>query len=292
MTRLLIADDDPQILRALRIILSSKGYQVVTAADGQEALEAAISARPDILIIDLGMPRLDGVALIEAVRGWSQAPILVISGRTTDAEKVRALDVGADDYVTKPFSIDELLARIRAMNRRLPQEQGAPAVHFGDVTVDLAAQAVTRTVHGATRYIPDDAHRVEGPGAARPQPWGAGHQADDAAPHLGQRPCDRHRLSAPVPLPAAQEAGARPVSPQIPPHGAGDGVSAGDRLTTARDQSASGNQSAIWSRSASSPTDPTWFCVIHPLSEPPAESSAALRAACGSPRTSASISAA
>ncbi|MDN6792651.1 response regulator, partial [Acidipropionibacterium jensenii] len=153
MTRLLIADDDPQILRALRIILSSKGYQVVTAADGQEALEAAISARPDILIIDLGMPRLDGVALIEAVRGWSQAPILVISGRTTDAEKVRALDVGADDYVTKPFSIDELLARIRAMNRRLPQEQGAPAVHFGDVTVDLAAQAVTRTVDGATRYI-------------------------------------------------------------------------------------------------------------------------------------------
>jgi two-component system KDP operon response regulator KdpE len=151
--RLLVADDDPQILRALRIILSSKGYEVITAADGQEALDAAVSEHPDILIVDLGMPRLDGVALIEAVRGWSQAPILVISGRTTDAEKVRALDVGADDYVTKPFSVDELMARIRAMSRRLPQDSGAPSVHFGEVTVDLATRAVTRTVDGATRYI-------------------------------------------------------------------------------------------------------------------------------------------
>lgn len=157
--KLLIADDDPQILRALRIILTSRGYQVVTAADGRQALDAAVKEHPDILLVDLGMPRLDGVELIEAVRGWSQAPILVISGRSAEAEKVRALDSGADDYVTKPFSIDELLARIRAMSRRVAQEtQEAreaeePAVHLGDVTVDLAARTVTRLVDGAPRFV-------------------------------------------------------------------------------------------------------------------------------------------
>lgn len=154
--KLLIADDDPQILRALRIILTSKGYEVVTAEDGHQALDAAVKEHPDILLVDLGMPRLDGVELIEAVRGWSQAPILVISGRSAEAEKVRALDSGADDYVTKPFSIDELLARIRAMSRRVAheaREAEGPAVHLGDVTVDLAARTVTRVVDGAARFV-------------------------------------------------------------------------------------------------------------------------------------------
>ncbi len=150
---ILIADDDPQILRALRIILATKGYRVITAEDGAQAMDAAIARHPDIFLIDLGMPRLDGIELIEAIRGWSQAPILVLSGRTGEADKVRALDVGADDYVTKPFSIEELLARIRVMTRRLPHEADEPVVEFGDVTVDLAAQAVTRTVDGVTRYI-------------------------------------------------------------------------------------------------------------------------------------------
>jgi len=117
--RILIADDDPQILRALRITLTAKGYEVVTAGDGAEAISSAVDHRPDIVMIDPGMPRLDGVQVIEAIRGWSSAPILVVSGRTGAADKVEALDAGADDYVTKPFSIDELLARIRALTRRL-----------------------------------------------------------------------------------------------------------------------------------------------------------------------------
>ena len=114
--------------------------------DGQHALEMAIDHKPDIILLDLGMPRLDGVKVIEAVRGWSSAPILVISGRSGSAEKVEALDAGADDYVTKPFSMDELLARIRVLTRRIGQDEvdEEPIVAFGSVWVDLAAHTVTR----------------------------------------------------------------------------------------------------------------------------------------------------
>ena len=144
--RILIADDDPQFLRALRITLGARGYQVLLARDGQHALEMAIDHKPDIILLDLGMPRLDGVKVIEAVRGWSSAPILVISGRSGSAEKVEALDAGADDYVTKPFSMDELLARIRVLTRRIGQDEvdEEPIVAFGSVWVDLAAHTVTR----------------------------------------------------------------------------------------------------------------------------------------------------
>ncbi|MEH0339341.1 response regulator [Cutibacterium namnetense] len=144
--RILIADDDPQFLRALRITLRARGYEVLLARDGQHALEMAIDHKPDIILLDLGMPRLDGVKVIEAVRGWSSAPILVISGRSGSAEKVEALDAGADDYVTKPFSMDELLARIRVLTRRIGQDEGdeEPIVAFGSVWVDLAAHTVTR----------------------------------------------------------------------------------------------------------------------------------------------------
>ena len=144
--KLLIADDDPQILRALRITLGSQGYDVVTAADGAEAIRLAAGESPDLLMLDLGMPRLDGLDVIEAVRGWSTVPILVVSGRSGSADKVDALDAGADDYVTKPFAMDELLARIRALTRRRPTatESGDPVVAFGGVTVDLAAHQVTR----------------------------------------------------------------------------------------------------------------------------------------------------
>ena len=108
--------------------------------------EMAIDHKPDIILLDLGMPRLDGVKVIEAVRGWSSAPILVISGRSGSAEKVEALDAGADDYVTKPFSMDELLARIRVLTRRIGQDEvdEEPIVAFGSVWVDLAAHTVTR----------------------------------------------------------------------------------------------------------------------------------------------------
>jgi len=144
--RILIADDDPQFLRALRITLGARGYEVLLTRDGQHALEMAIDHKPDIILLDLGMPRLDGVKVIEAVRGWSSAPILVISGRSGSAEKVEARDAGADAYVTKPFSMDELLARIRVLTRRIGQDEGdeEPIVAFGSVWVDLAAHTVTR----------------------------------------------------------------------------------------------------------------------------------------------------
>ncbi|MBS1895854.1 response regulator transcription factor [Microbacterium sp. MMO-10] len=142
--KLLVADDDPQLVRALRITLAAHGYDVIAAGDGAAAIAMAAQAHPDIVLLDLGMPKLDGIAVIEALRGWSDVPILVVSGRTGSADKVEALDAGADDYVTKPFQVDELLARLRALARR---RGGAPAessVTFGDVEVDLAAKAVTR----------------------------------------------------------------------------------------------------------------------------------------------------
>nr|WP_194241431.1 response regulator [Galbitalea soli] len=140
----MIADDDPQILRALRITLGARGYEVITATDGRAALDAAISGHPDLIVLDLGMPGLTGIEVIEAVRGWSQVPILVVSGRTESFDKVDALDAGADDYVTKPFAADELLARIRALSRRTPAATDEPTVRFGEVTVDLSARVVTR----------------------------------------------------------------------------------------------------------------------------------------------------
>jgi two-component system KDP operon response regulator KdpE len=142
--KILIADDDPQILRALRITLSARGYDVITAPDGKAALAAAVDQHPDLLVLDLGMPGLTGIEVIEAVRGWSELPILVVSGRSESFDKVDALDAGADDYVTKPFAVDELLARIRALSRRTPSTTDVPVVSFGDVTVDLAGHVVTR----------------------------------------------------------------------------------------------------------------------------------------------------
>jgi len=158
--KILIADDDPQILRALRITLSARGYDVVTASDGRAALNAAIETHPDLIVLDLGMPGLTGIEVIEAVRGWSQLPILVVSGRSDSMDKVDALDAGADDYVTKPFAADELLARIRALSRRTPSATDEPVVSFGEVTVDLAAHVVTRA--GATvRLTPTEWRLLE-----------------------------------------------------------------------------------------------------------------------------------
>ncbi len=142
--RVLIADDDPQLVRALRITLASHGYDVVAAPDGAAAVALAAKLPPDLVMLDLGMPRLDGVGVIRALRGWTTAPIIVVSGRTGSADKIEALDAGADDYVTKPFQIDELLARLRALSRRTGGVAESPVVTFGDVTIDLAAKAVTR----------------------------------------------------------------------------------------------------------------------------------------------------
>lgn len=142
--RILVADDDPQLVRALRITLAAHGYEVVSAPDGAAAVTLAAQSHPDLVLLDLGMPHLDGVRVIEALRGWTAAPIIVVSGRTGSADKVEALDAGADDYVTKPFQVDELLARLRALLRRTSAPGGEPVVRFGDVTVDLAAKLVTR----------------------------------------------------------------------------------------------------------------------------------------------------
>ncbi|WP_194763152.1 response regulator [Microbacterium sp. UFMG61] len=142
--KLLIADDDPQMVRALRITLAAHGYDVVVASDGAAAVAAAAQTHPDLIMLDLGMPRLDGIEVIQALRGWTNVPIIVVSGRTGSADKVEALDAGADDFVTKPFQVDELLARLRALSRRSAPAGGESTVGFGDVVVDLATKTVTR----------------------------------------------------------------------------------------------------------------------------------------------------
>ncbi|WP_435111092.1 response regulator [Nocardiopsis synnemataformans] len=142
--KILVADDDPQILRALRVTLRARGYDIVVATNGADALNTAVDQRPDLYVIDLGMPHLDGVEVIEGLRGWTSAPILVVSGRTDSVDKVQALDAGADDYVTKPFAIDEFLARVRALTRRGAGGDAEPLVRLGELTVDLSARTVTR----------------------------------------------------------------------------------------------------------------------------------------------------
>jgi two-component system, OmpR family, KDP operon response regulator KdpE len=145
MTRVLIVDDEPQILRALRINLTARRYDVLTAADGTHAIAAASNQHPDLVVLDLGLPDIDGVQVIRSLRGWTPVPIIVLSGRTGSHDKVDALDAGADDYVTKPFSIDELLARIRAVTRRKATSEPAAKVHIGQYTVDLDNLSAYRT---------------------------------------------------------------------------------------------------------------------------------------------------
>jgi two-component system KDP operon response regulator KdpE len=152
MTRVLIVDDEPQLLRALRINLTARRYEVLTAATGTEALAAARSDHPDIVVLDLGLPDLDGVEVITDLRRWTPVPIVVLSGRAESHDKVDALDAGADDYVTKPFSVEELLARIRAVTRRRGPDDTPADVHIGQLIVDLAGRSVhdrddpTRTI--------------------------------------------------------------------------------------------------------------------------------------------------
>jgi len=144
VTRVLVVDDEPQILRALRINLRVRSYEVDTAATGAQALETAARHPPDLVILDLGLPDLDGVEVIEGLRGWTTAPIIVLSGRADSMDKVEALDAGADDYVTKPFAMEELLARMRAAARRTGTVEDQPRVRLGGLVVDLAAKRVIR----------------------------------------------------------------------------------------------------------------------------------------------------
>jgi len=144
MTRVLVIDDEAPILRALRINLSARKFEVSTASDGASGLAAMARDRPDVLILDLGLPDMDGTDVIRGVRGWTSTPIIVLSASGQESKKVAALDAGADDYVTKPFGMDELLARLRAAVRRASPAPDEPVVATEDFTVDLVDKRVTR----------------------------------------------------------------------------------------------------------------------------------------------------
>ncbi len=143
MSRVLVVDDDPQLLRALRITLRAAGFEVVTAADGRTALAEAATAHPDVVVLDLGLPDLDGTEVLAGLRPWFTGPVVVLSARAESQDKVHALDAGADDYVTKPFDMSELLARLRALLRRGAPEADEPLVRTDHFTVDLANRQVT-----------------------------------------------------------------------------------------------------------------------------------------------------
>ena len=144
MTRILVVDDEPQIRRALGINLKARGYEVDLAETGEEALTLAARHHPDLVIVDLGLPGIDGVEVIRGLRGWMSAPIIVLSVRESEGDKVEALDAGADDYVTKPFGVDELLARMRAALRRSAPSEEDAVVETDSFVIDLAAKRVTR----------------------------------------------------------------------------------------------------------------------------------------------------
>jgi two-component system KDP operon response regulator KdpE len=156
----LVVDDEPQILRALRINLRVRDYEVHVASTGTEALEVAGRYPPDLVILDLGLPDLDGVEVIQGLRGWTKAPIIVLSGRADSVDKVEALDAGADDYVTKPFGVEELLARMRAAVRRTGTPEDLPRIQLGDLTIDLAAKRVIRSGEDI-RLTPTEWHLLE-----------------------------------------------------------------------------------------------------------------------------------
>jgi len=144
VTRILVVDDEPQLLRALGTNLKARGYEIDLAPTGEVALTLAARNHPDLVILDLGLPGIDGLEVIRGLRGWTRVPILVLSVREGERDKVAALDAGADDYVTKPFGMDELLARLRAALRRAAPADEAAAVVTPDFTVDLAAKRVLR----------------------------------------------------------------------------------------------------------------------------------------------------
>jgi two-component system, OmpR family, KDP operon response regulator KdpE len=156
-----VVDDEPSIVRALRINLAARKYEVSTATDGASGLAAVARDRPDVMILDLGLPDMDGTEVIRGVRGWTSTPIIVLSVWGQENQKVAALDAGADDYVTKPFGMDELLARLRAAVRRASPAPDEPVVTTGHFTVDLAAKRVTRNGDGDVSLTPTEWQLLE-----------------------------------------------------------------------------------------------------------------------------------
>jgi two-component system KDP operon response regulator KdpE len=151
----LVVDDEPQIVRALHINLRARGYDVNVATDGASALAEAGKHPPDLVVLDLGLPDMEGAEVIRGLRGWCSAPIVVLSGRTGSADKIEALDAGADDYVTKPFNVEELFARLRAVARRVQTGDDAPIIELGRHTIDRAARQV-RGIEGEVRLTPTE----------------------------------------------------------------------------------------------------------------------------------------
>jgi len=144
VSRVLVVDDEPTLVRALAINLRARGWEVVSAHNGRSALEVAAGKHPDVVVLDLGLPDLDGVEVIRGLRGWTRVPIIVLSARQDSDDKVEALDAGADDYMTKPFGMDELLARLRAAIRRVAPAEEQAVVTAGELTIDLARKKVIR----------------------------------------------------------------------------------------------------------------------------------------------------
>jgi two-component system KDP operon response regulator KdpE len=189
MPRLLIVEDEPALRRALTINLKARRYEVEAVGTGSAALRSAASSPPDLVVVDLGLPDMDGVDVIAGLRGWSTVPIIVLSARDSQSQKVQALDAGADDYVTKPFGMDELVARVRAALRRADVQELAvgAVVTTAAFTLDLAAKRATR--HGAdVRLTPTEWHLVEAlvrhPGALvsgaqlLAEVWGPGYEKE------------------------------------------------------------------------------------------------------------------
>jgi len=161
VTRVLVVDDEAPIRRAMRANLEARGYVVDLAESGEEALQLAARHHPDVVLLDLGLPAMDGLGVIDGLRGWSQVPIVVLSARGSEKDKVAALDAGADDYVSKPFGMDELLARLRAALRRATVADEAPTIATPHFTVDLAAKRVLDTSGSPIRLTPTEWQLLE-----------------------------------------------------------------------------------------------------------------------------------
>lgn len=163
MLRILVVDDEPQIIRALGINMQARGFSMIAAASGAEGLEMAATKNPDVVVVDLGLPDMRGVDVIEAIRRWSRVPIIVLSGRSDSVHKVEALNKGADDYVTKPFNIEEFFARIRAVTRRVESPLDQPKVHVGLWCVDIARKVISNNadVMATVRLTPTEWHVLE-----------------------------------------------------------------------------------------------------------------------------------